>query len=437
MAWVVIELSATVLQSLISTEFATKYLGWKREVRVKNYIGFFIAFILQVSATLILNKITMFEGIGGLIYPAIIVIYGVIYLNGSIFEKIIIACIDNGLKMLTSVAVLTIISSITPFEVTHLIIRQGTERLLVILMGISSYFFTTRMVLRLQRKNKFALSIMEWVAILGVFITSFLAGVLVFEILITSSKSTKNDIIAVTIMGTLILINVLCYYIFVNMSAKNKEKLKYSLMELRLTEQEKSLLAMKQTHNEIRKIRHDMKNYIECAATLLHNGKSLEAKNYLASLLNDKMDFGNQIVSTNSDAVNAVISSKISLCQKQDIPIHYEITGAVEAISEIDISILLGNLLDNAIEACTKIKNNANIALSIHNERNYLVIVISNTIKESVLKNNPNLRTTKKDKLHHGVGSISVKDIVSKHNGMINFYEKEQRFVADIWLKLD
>ncbi|QHQ60258.1 GHKL domain-containing protein [Anaerocolumna sedimenticola] len=428
MIWTVIEYSATLIQCFVSTEFVTRYLGFKND-SYKKYIGFITAFIAQVTATLIMNKITIFEGVAGLIYPGIVVIYGIFFLNGSIFEKIIIACIDNGLKMITGISVLTLISYISPYEVTNLITQQGIERFIVLAMAQSSYFFLTRMILRLQRNNKFALSIMEWIAILSVFITSFAAGVLVFEILITSPNTRQNGFFAVLIMISLILINVLCYYIFVNISAKNKERLQYSLMELRLKEQEKNLVEMKQSYEEIRKIRHDMKNYVECAATLLHNGKDTEAKTYLSTLLENKITFGTQLVLTISDAINAVISSKASLCQRHNIIFHYEITGSVEKIPELDLSILLANLFDNAIEASNRIKNNREINLKIYNERNYLVILINNYIAESVLDKNPHLRTTKKDKLQHGVGSLSIKDIVNKHNGMISFYEKNGIFM--------
>ena len=339
--------------------------------------------------------------------------------------------------MITGISVLTLISYISPYEVKNLITQQGIERFIVLAMAQSSYFFLTRMILRLQRNNKFALSIMEWIAILSVFITSFAAGVLVFEILITSPNTRQNGFFAVLIMISLILINVLCYYIFVNISAKNKERLQYSLMELRLKEQEKNLVEMKQSYEEIRKIRHDMKNYVECAATLLHNGKDTEAKTYLSTLLENKITFGTQLVLTISDAINAVISSKASLCQRHNIIFHYEITGSVEKIPELDLSILLANLFDNAIEASNRIKNNREINLKIYNERNYLVILINNYIAESVLDKNPHLRTTKKDKLQHGVGSLSIKDIVNKHNGMISFYEKERYFYADVWLKMN
>lgn len=436
MIWIIIEYVATLVQCFISTEFVTRYLGLKK-TEIKSYAGFFIAFLLQVLATLIMNQITVFEGVAGLIYPAIVTMYGLIILNGSVFEKIIIACIDNGLKMITSISILTLISYLSPFEVNHLITEQGIERLYVLVVTQSTYFFLTRVILRLQRNNKFSLSLMEWAAILLVFITSFATGVFVFEITLTSPNTRLNDLYSVLIMAGLILINVLCYYIFVKISIKNREKLKYTLIELKLMEQEKHLNEMKRSQEEIRKIRHDMKNHVECVALLIHNGKSMEASSYLNNLLENKMNFESQLINTRSDAVNAVLSNKIAICKNESIQVKYEITGSVDRIPEIDLSILLANVLDNAIEASLRIEVDREIIIKIYDEQNYLVILVGNHINESVLNKNPRLLTTKKDKSHHGFGTLSINDVVVKYNGMISRYEENEKFYVDIWLNLE
>lgn len=436
MIWTIIEYMATLIQCFVSTEFVSRYLGFKKK-KLSGYLGFAFAFMIQVFTTLIMNRITIFEGVAGLIYPAIVVIYGMVFLNGSIFEKIIIACIDNGLKMITSISILTLISYLSPLEINLLITEKGMERLYVLVVTQSSYFFLTRVILRLQKNNKFALSLMEWAAILLVFVTSFATGVFVFEITLTSPNTKLNDLYSVLVMVGLILINVLCYYIFVKISIKNREKLRYSLLELRLMEQEKNLIEMKRSQEEIRKIRHDMRNYVECAAMLLHSGKGAEASIYLKNLLESKMSFGSQIITTKSDAVNAVLSHKLAVCKEEGIQTTYEITGSVEAIPEVDLSILLANVLDNAIEASLKLDKGREIIIKIYNDKNYLVVLVGNHINESVLTKNPRLLTTKKDKIHHGIGSLSINDVVEKYNGMISRYEENERFYVDIWLNLE
>jgi hypothetical protein len=392
---------------------------------------------LGVVSTLILNQKTIFEGIGGLIYPAILVGYGMLCLNGSIFEKIIIACIDNGLNMLTSVTVLTIINYISPLDISQLIKEQGIVRIFIIFMAKGSYFFLTRIILRMNKRNNFALSSIEWIAIFGVFIMSFISGVFVFQMVIINPSNKYNDFLSVSAIVCLILINVFCYYIFIKISTKNKEKMQYSFLEFKLLEQQKSLAEIKLLYEEFMKLRHDMKNYLSCVGTMLHNQKYIEAQNYLDSLFENKLSFGKQYILTENDAVNAIMNSKMSICEEQGIKMNYQISGSLNLFSEVDLSILLGNLLDNSIEACMNVENTPKIDIKMYNERNYLVINVANSIKQSVLEHNPHLRSTKKDKSKHGFGTASIKDIVKNHNGMIRFYEKNNQFITDIWLKQD
>ncbi|MFU0827965.1 MAG: Sensor histidine kinase [Lachnoclostridium sp.] len=435
--WIIIEYLAALLQCFISTEFVTGYLGFK-ENKTKKWTGFTAAFLAQASTALAMKQISVFEGVTGFICltvtTIVVSIYAFFYLNGSIYEKIILVCIDSVLKLIIGMSVFVLIRFLSPLEMFSLIKNKGMERFLVLLMSISSYFFCTRIILRLRHNNKFALTIEEWLAILSVFITSFAAGVLVFEMLLTSPGTRQNYYYAVMIMVCLIIVNVLCHSIFARVNTKSKERLQYTLLELRLKEQEKNLAEMKRSYEEIRKIRHDMKNYVECAISLLHSGKTPEAENYLSSLLENKINFGRQMVYSNNDALNAVLNSKIGLCQEYGIVFQYEITGSVENISELDISILMANLLDNAIESSKKLKEGRKISLKIYNEKNYLVIQVNNYTGKSVLSKNPNLLTTKRDKLHHGIGSLSIKDIVKKYNGIMSIYEKDGYFCVDIWL---
>lgn len=103
---------------------------------------------------------------------------------------------------------------------------------------------------------------------------------------------------------------------------------------------------------------------------------------------------------------------------------------------DMDLCIVISNLLDNAIEAEIK-EEYAAIDLSISIIGNYLNIRLKNRISRSVLKNNQKLQTTKSDKEHHGLGILSVMDVVQQNDGMHEFYEDDNWFVANVMLKLN
>ncbi|MFA5659749.1 MAG: ATP-binding protein, partial [Oscillospiraceae bacterium] len=142
-----------------------------------------------------------------------------------------------------------------------------------------------------------------------------------------------------------------------------------------------------------------------------------------------------QFVNTQSSIINAVINSKLSKCTEEGIALDFKVTGSVCDFDEIELGILLSNLFDNAIEASAKNKADKKIEIEICDNKGYLCILMKNLLDESVMESNPELVTSKSDKKCHGIGLKSVRDIVEKHDGIINFYEEGKSFAADIWLK--
>jgi sensor histidine kinase regulating citrate/malate metabolism len=89
-------------------------------------------------------------------------------------------------------------------------------------------------------------------------------------------------------------------------------------------------------------------------------------------------------------------------------------------LNEFDMTVILGNLLDNAVEACTRMDEaNRYIDLNITYKPDYLVIQIENPMgREPVLKNGA-YRTTKPDFDNHGFGLDHIAYLVSRHNGLM------------------
>jgi sensor histidine kinase regulating citrate/malate metabolism len=234
----------------------------------------------------------------------------------------------------------------------------------------------------------------------------------------------------------LIVINVITFLLLLKISGDNRSKMKTALLELQLKEQEHSMLKINDQYTEILKIRHDMKNYIGCALSLLKQGDYEEAEKYLSKISYDKLGSIIQYIATSSTIVNAVMNSKLTLCKEHGIIINCNISGSIEKIQEMDLSILLSNLLDNAIEACQRNKGKSKIDFEVSDSKGYLNISLKNTVEKSVLSGNPKLRTSKKDSANHGFGLKTVNDIVKKYDGMMNMFEEKDSFVTDILLKI-
>ena len=98
-----------------------------------------------------------------------------------------------------------------------------------------------------------------------------------------------------------------------------------------------------------------------------------------------------------------------------------------------DICICLGNLLDNAIEACKKLKEERKIALKIRVDRKNLIIIISNPYEEARILEENNYLTTKREKERHGFGLNIVKKIADRYDGEVLIEDTGQEFTVTVF----
>lgn len=91
------------------------------------------------------------------------------------------------------------------------------------------------------------------------------------------------------------------------------------------------------------------------------------------------------------------------------------------------------NILDNAIEAAKHCQNGY-IEVSIRSEENAVLVIIANTISESVLDKNKELKSTKKDFSCHGYGVKTIRSIAEKYKGTASFYEEGDMFYCQVMM---
>ncbi len=158
------------------------------------------------------------------------------------------------------------------------------------------------------------------------------------------------------------------------------------------------------------------------------------ANKYIEEIVKNKLNFSCKQINTGNRAVDIIANMKLMQCKKENIFTVVNVGTFETAIDDTDMCSLLGNVFDNAIESCLISNTDREIHFEITQKKGYINIILKNSISESVLQSNPELKTTKSQKGIHGYGIKSVKDIVKKYNGMIEFFEKNSVFIADIWL---
>ncbi|MBR6536009.1 MAG: GHKL domain-containing protein [Lachnospiraceae bacterium] len=186
-------------------------------------------------------------------------------------------------------------------------------------------------------------------------------------------------------------------------------------------------------HQNVRKLKHDMKNHMMVLASYLNSNDIEAAKAYTSEIL-DKLNAMHSYIETGNSLLNHILNEKLELARGLGISVQAEIeTLSFASMRSIDFSALLTNLLDNAIEASQK-EDNPELRIRIAAERGYHTIRVKNRITASVLAENPELISSKNEKDLHGFGIPQIKEIVDNYSGMYDFYEEDGFFCVGVFI---
>ena len=181
--------------------------------------------------------------------------------------------------------------------------------------------------------------------------------------------------------------------------------------------------------------RHDYHNHMQSVKAYLAMDSLEEARAYLDALEQD-LDEINLLFNTGNINADAVLNAKISLAIKKGIQVDYK--AAVPktlAVSDIDLCVVIGNLIDNAVESCEKVApENQFIRLYIGIFQKQLYLSVSNATSETDRKFDEQYISIKRG--NHGHGLKRINKIVDKYGGFVNRKNEPGVFVTEILLPL-
>ena len=145
--------------------------------------------------------------------------------------------------------------------------------------------------------------------------------------------------------------------------------------------------------------------------------------------------FTNEYAKSDNTELDSILNYKIYEAQKLGIEIFLNIKVPEKLnFQPIDIVIIIGNLIDNAIEATSKLKENKKIDMSIEFSRNVLYISVVNLFDGDLIFKNKKLKTTHVDKEYHGLGLQSVQKSIEKYYGSMKLNHADKIFCVDVLL---
>lgn len=176
------------------------------------------------------------------------------------------------------------------------------------------------------------------------------------------------------------------------------------------------LKVIQESQNRIRALRHDMKNHILALQVLLKKKDKEEADKYLKSMM-DFMANPSEYVITGDDSVDSMLNFKLQKANDILNAVETKITIPDKLIlHSFDLNVVLGNLLDNAIEAAAQTEEKK-LKIVMKLEKGILFLSIKNSCQGMVEGKKKSLETTKADRNNHGIGLKNVQRIIEKYHG--------------------
>lgn len=243
--------------------------------------------------------------------------------------------------------------------------------------------------------------------------------------------------VCICIVALLIALDVIAFNFMKKINQKNTEETENKLLKLILEQQSEMLDKIKVQYENLSEMRHDYVHELAYIQGVLNEKDYDKLDSYLKEKLSSEKLKGYNYIFTSNKIIDSVINYKFSVAESRGISVVCTLTADISEQYEHDVSIILANLLDNAIEASEKLSNEKpEIILNISEISGYYSIVVKNRISSSVIADNQKLSTTKADKHNHGYGLKSVKMLAEFHNGMVDIYEKDGFFIVNTLLSM-
>lgn len=199
---------------------------------------------------------------------------------------------------------------------------------------------------------------------------------------------------------------------------------------------EKHVTEVENIYKQMRGWRHDYHNHIQTMKAYRSLGENEKIDGYLNSLETDLASVDTLIKSGNV-MVDAILNSKLSLAKSRKIAVNAKaVVPKNITVSEIDLCVIIGNLLDNAIEACLRIddENKRFIRVYMDLKRNNLYISVTNSSEGRLKKQDGRYVSGKGES--HGFGLTRVHRIINKYEGYLKQNDEDGAFTSEIILPL-
>lgn len=285
--------------------------------------------------------------------------------------------------------------------------------------------------------------IMEWTPGYVLAITSFLMiistflSISVFGVPYSAYKNIWNTLLHVLLILTQFAVCLTSPVLIFNAVSNKQLKAKTKDYEHQIQVQSEHYKNLAAANHDVRRFKHDFKNISIAIEKLLADGKQEQALDLIRKY-SGTMENVSPAFDTGNGIADALLTDKQKAASSCNAKITFQGAIPQDVLSPTDLCVILGNTLDNAIEACQKLppEMSKTISVTCQCSSGFLFVSIENPVAKKVAVTDNHIFTTKDNKTLHGFGLYSLQSVVKKYSGEVKLTATDDLFTVDIDLCL-
>lgn len=349
--------------------------------------------------------------------------------KGSMFQRSVFAIIYNAIWMLSEVLTGYFLMVFNVDIIVQNLVGSMISKLLLLALVIVLKVFFSHGVLQELPWNYNAMLLLLPTG------SMFMA----YHLFVLSSKVEEVQYILVSFLIAIIIlmINIMMFGIYMKLSDNLELKRKNSIYQLQIDLYNSHIKEKESAMMEFRRARHDLKHQIIYLLDLSEKKEYGQLELYLKKLIDWEPLEGIMIAYTENFMIDALINYKYSFAKRNGIAfsVNLEVPMTLP-FEDTDLCIILGNALDNAMEAGVRGEvPTPYVDLKMKYDRGSLVIIIENSFDGKIRKNHSGkLLTRKLETENHGIGMDSIRKATEKYHGLLDIENEDGKFCLMIIL---
>lgn len=407
------ELIANILEAAIIAQFFLRYFGLKN--KNNKILKFIIMAIIYASVVTVCNMYTYFSVHEEYIIDITIFVFAIVLLKGRVLEKILLIFINSILLSTIGVLLMGAFGNFIVYDANGYP-EFGVLRVALVVLAKVIYIICTELIIRNKIEDSQYVSNTVYLKLNAAMIITAVAELFLMDIVYMSAKSSSIVSVYFVIVA-LVAVDAILYTLFVNLTNTSINLIKEEVKNAAYESEKKIIENMHEINKQTMIVRHDMKSKLTYIMFKLDEGDIKGAEKFLSEELDVELSDVN-IISTGNRIADAILNMHAETARKQGIPFRMNITGNLEMVNEVDITIILSNLLDCALELAGT-SDVPYAGVDVKDTDNGIMIRAYSSYGELKLNN----------------GMLNVRNIADRYNGTYEFEHRDGRCTAVVCLK--